>query len=95
MLPANLDHLRVGWRKQGSYETAWVTPGHDCLCSCQYGHGAAVRPQTNKAIWDGVIGLWEQGRAHLVTLVCQEGGANGSELEPVLRSKFMYPLAQR
>ena len=58
MLPANLDHLRVGWRKQGSYETAWVTPGHDCLCSYKYGHGAAVRPQTNNAIWDGVIGLW-------------------------------------
>ena len=32
MLPANLDHLRVGWRKRGTYETAWVTPGHDCLC---------------------------------------------------------------
>ena len=31
MSPANLDHLRVGWRKQGSYETAWVTPGHDCI----------------------------------------------------------------
>ena len=24
MLPDNLDHLGVGWRKQGSYETAWV-----------------------------------------------------------------------
>ncbi len=58
MLPANLDYLRVGWRKQGSYKTAWVTPGQVCLCSYQYGHGAAVRPQTNKAIWDGVIGLW-------------------------------------
>ena len=58
MFPANLDHLRVGWRKQGSYKTAWVTPGHDCLCSYKYGHGAAVRPQTNKAIWDGVISLW-------------------------------------
>ena len=58
MLPANLDHLRVGWRKQGSYETAWVTPGHDCVCSYKYGRGAAVRPQTNKAIWDGVISLW-------------------------------------
>ena len=54
----NLDHLRVGWRKQGSYKTAWVTPGHDCLCPYKYGHGAAVRPQTNKAIWDGVISLW-------------------------------------
>ena len=58
MFPANLDHLRVGWRKQGSYKTAWVTPGHDCLCSYKYGHGAAVRPQTNKAVWDGVISLW-------------------------------------
>ena len=57
MFPANLDHLRVEWGKQGSYKTAWVTPGHDCLCSYKYGHGAAVRPQTNDAIWDG-IGLW-------------------------------------
>ena len=24
----------------------------------KYGRGAAVRPQTNDAIWDGVIGLW-------------------------------------
>ena len=31
MLPANLDHLRVEWRTRGSYETAWVTPGHNCL----------------------------------------------------------------
>ena len=56
MLPANLDHLRVEWRKQGSYETAWVTPGHDC--PYKYGRGAAVRPQTNDAIWNGVVGLW-------------------------------------
>ena len=58
MIPANLDHLRVEWRKQGTYETAWVTPGHDCLCSYQYGRRAAVRPRTDDAIWDGVIGLW-------------------------------------
>ena len=32
MLPENLDHLRVGWICWGSYETAWVTPRHDCLC---------------------------------------------------------------
>ena len=24
----------------------------------KYGRGAAVRPQTNNAIWDGVIGFW-------------------------------------
>ena len=58
MLPENLDHLRVRWISRGTCETAWVTPGHDCLCSYQYGHGAGVRPQTNDAIWRGVIGLW-------------------------------------
>ena len=58
MLPDNLDHLRVEWMKRSTYKTAWVTPGHDCLCSYKYGHGAAVRQQTNNAIWDGVIGLW-------------------------------------
>ena len=75
MLPENLDHLRVGWISRGTYETAWVTPGHDCLCSYQYGQGAAVRPQTNDAIW----GYWfvGQGRAPLVTLVCKRECANG------------------
>ena len=53
--PENLDHLRVGWISRGTYETAWVTPGHDCLCSYHYGHGAPVRPQTNNAIWDGLL----------------------------------------
>ena len=65
MLPENLDHLRVRWISRGTYETAWVTPGHDCLCSYQYGHGAAVRPQTNDPIWHGVIGLC--GRRELPT----------------------------
>ena len=58
MLTANLDHLRVEWMKRGAYKTAWVTPGHDCLCSYACGHGAAVRPQPNNAIWYGVIGSW-------------------------------------
>ena len=93
MLPENLDHLRVRWISRGTYETAWVTPGHDCLCSYQYGQGAAVRPQTNDAIWHGVIGLWGRVAPPLVALVWQEGIANGCELEPVLRSKFMRSLA--
>ena len=58
MFPANLDHLRVESMKRCSYKTAWVTPGRDCLWSYKYGRGAAVRPQTNNSIWDGVIGLW-------------------------------------
>ena len=57
MLPENLEHLRMGWISWGSYETAWVTPGHDCLCPYQYGHGAAVSPQINDAIWNRVIGF--------------------------------------
>ena len=31
LFPANLDHLGVEWIKQGTYKTAWVTLGHDCL----------------------------------------------------------------
>ena len=82
MLPDNLDHFRVGWRPRGTYETAWVTPGHDCLCLYKYGHGAAVRPQTNNAIWD-VVGLWVHCRTPHFALVCKRG-----ELEPVLRFKI-------
>ena len=52
------------------------------------GRGAAVRPQTNNAIWDGVIGLWGRVAPPLVALVWQEGIANGCELEPVLRFKY-------
>ena len=92
---ANLDCLRVEWRKQGSYETAWVTPGRDCLCSYQYAPGAAVRPQTHDATWVGVIGLWGSVAPFLVTLVCKREYANGSELEPVRWSRIMHPLAQR
>ena len=54
----NLDHLSVQWRMRGSHDTAWVTPGHDCLCAYAYGHGAAVRPPTSRSIWDGALGLW-------------------------------------
>ena len=44
--------------KRSTYKTAWVTLGYDCLPSYKHGHGAAVRPQTNNAIWDGVVVLW-------------------------------------
>ena len=75
MLPENL--LRVGWISRGSYETAWVTPGHECLSPYQYGRGAAVRPQTNDAIWDGVIGFGAGSHPsyHLgvVRRMCQRG----------------------
>ena len=95
MQPDNLDHLRVRWIPRGTYETAWVTPLHDRLCSYRYGHGAAIRPQTNDAIWNGVTGFVGQGRTPLVTLVCKGEYANGGEPEPVRWSKIAHSLAQR
>ena len=44
MLPDNLDHLRVRWRPRGSYETAWVTPGHDRLWDGVIGLWSRVAP---------------------------------------------------
>ena len=49
MSPANLDHLWVEWMKRVHTRLPGLR---------QYGRGAAVRPQSNNAIWDGVIGLW-------------------------------------
>ena len=72
MSPVNLDRLRVEWMKRGTYETAWVTPGHDCLCSYAYGRRAAGRPQTKDSIWDGVISLWGKVAPPLVSLSVQE-----------------------
>ena len=68
--------------KQGTYKTAWVTPGHDCLCSYQYGHGAAVRPQTNNAIWDGVIGLWSRVAPLLSPWSARENVPTGVNVGP-------------
>ena len=49
-----------GWNGGSGEHTrlAWVTSGHDCLCSCACGRGAAVRSQTKDSIFDGVISLW-------------------------------------
>ena len=77
MLPENLDHLRVRWISRGTYETAWVTPGHDCLCSYQYGHGAAVRPQTKRPSGMELLVCWAGSRPSyhpgVVTRNCQRG----------------------
>ena len=88
---ANLEHLRVERRKRGSYETAWVTPGHDCLCSNSYGHGAAVRPQTNDAIWDGVTG-WRSSVAPLLSPWCTRGNVpTGVKLNRYAGSRSRIP----
>ena len=89
MFPANLDHLRVEWRKQGTYETAWVTPGHDCLCPYKCGHGAAVRPQTNNAISDGFRALWSR-----VLPVLSPWCARGSVPTGVNLNRITHSLAQ-
>ena len=94
MFPANLDHFRVEWIKQGTYKTAWVTRGHDCLCPYQYGRGAAVRPQTNDAIWDGVVSLW--GRvAPFLSPWCGKKDVATGEPEPVRWSRISHSLAWR
>ena len=89
-LPANLDHLSVQWRKWRSYDTAWVTPNHDVLCSYAC---VDMEQQWLHLGWSS----WfvEQGRTHFVSVVCKRRGANGSELEPVRGFRIMYPLAQR
>ena len=72
MFPANLDHLRVEWMKRSAYKTAWVTPGHDCLCSFKCGHGAAVRPSGMGLL---VCGAGSHPSYHLgvVRRMCQRG----------------------
>ena len=51
-----------------------------------YGHGAAIRPQTNDAIWHGVIGLWGRVAPLLSPWCGKKECANGCEPEPVLLS---------
>ena len=58
-LPSNLDHLGVAWMEKRTYSTAWVTPRYRCSCAYKYG-GAAVGPQSDGSIWNGVMGLWSR-----------------------------------
>ena len=95
MFPANLDHLRVEWMKRGTYKTAWVTPGHNSLCSYKNGHGAAVRPQTNNAIWDGIIGLWSRVAPFLSPWCGKKDVPTGVNLNKVRWFRIIYSLAQR
>ena len=76
--PELVRYLPVQWRQWRSCETAWVTPGPDCLCSYACGHGA-VRPQTGDSIWDGVFQFVVQGRTPLVSMLWMRGCANGGE----------------
>ena len=71
-LRADLDDVGVVWESRSGYETAWATPGHDCLCSCSYGHGA-VRSQANPSVFAEAVKLWSRF-ASLLTLWCAEGG---------------------
>ena len=97
-LPDNLDHLRVEWRKQGTYETARVTPGHGCLCPHKYGHRAAASSQTINAIapflspWFVVSRMSHNSCLHGVQEWNMPTEVNS---EPVRQCKIMDPLAQR
>ena len=85
MLPTNLDLLRVEWRKRGSYESAWLTPGPDCLCSyANMDMEQQSEHKLNDSSWDGVNSLWSRV-AHLLSPWCARGNVpTGVNLEPVL-----------
>ena len=83
---ADLDH--VG---RSGYETAWATPGHDCLCS-----HASVRPQPNPSVSGEAAKLWRRVASFSDTLVCKEGGgAHRGEPQPVRWELITYPVALR
>ena len=75
MLPETLDHLRVGWSFGEHTRPPGLRQG-TTVCVHTSMDGAAVRPQTNNAIWDGV-GLWAGSHPsyHLgvVRRMCQRG----------------------
>ena len=56
-LPEKVDDVGVVWEHRSGYETAWVTPGHECLCSYSYGRGA-VLPQANPSVFTEAVNLW-------------------------------------
>ena len=69
---ANLDHVRVEWMKRGAYKTAWVTPGHDCLCS--YTSMDMERRSDHKLITpSGMEGSHPSYHLGVVRRMCQRG----------------------
>ena len=84
------------WVKKGSYHTAWAVPcDSSCSCSCAYGRGPAVGPQTGKWCWPLLAGAW-RAIAHLMKPWCAEGRfANCHEPEPLPGMEFVCWLALR
>ena len=70
-LPENLDDVGVIWERGSGYETAWATPGHDCLCSYAHGH-RAVLPQANPPVFTEAGNFWSRV-ASLLTPWCAKG----------------------
>ena len=59
-----------------------------------YGRGA-VLPQANPSVFTEAVNLWSRV-ASLLTPWCAKGEVpTGSEPEPVLRERIMYPMASR
>ena len=92
MLPDNLDHFRVRWRPQSR------RPGlRQGTTVCVLTSMDVEQLSDRKLMTPSGMGLLVCGAGShpLVTLVCKRECANGSELEPVLPIRIMYPLAQR
>ena len=61
------------WVRKGSYHTAWsVPPLSACSCSCSYGQGPAIGPQTGERCWSLPAGVW-RAIAPLMKPWCAEG----------------------
>ena len=79
MLPENLDHLRVGMDLSGNIrDRLGYARARLSVFIQAYGRGAAVRPKTNNAIWDGgllVCGAGSHPSYHpgVVRRMCQRG----------------------
>ena len=60
MPPANLDHQVCNGGSRDHTTRPGSRQGTTVCVPSRSGRGAAVRPQTNGSIWDGVIGLWSR-----------------------------------
>ena len=65
MLPVNLDHLRVGWRKQSSYETAWVAKARLSVFKVNMEQLSDHKPMTPSGMGLLVCGAGSRPSCHL------------------------------
>ena len=55
----SVDDDGVVWGRRSGYDTAWATPGLDCVCSYSYGHGP-VRSQADPYVLTDAVNWWSR-----------------------------------